>query len=90
MDHVIPALYPGVVIGLLYGFTMRGLWGPPLGALGGLMGAAATLAIIAQLHLAEGPATVGVLVALSVVGAHLATRFANILARRAAHKDHQI
>jgi len=90
LDHVIPALYPGVVIGLLYGFTVSGVWGPPLGAVGGLIGAAGTLAIIAQLHLAEGPETVGLLLALSIAGAHVATRFAGTVARRRAYKDRQI
>jgi hypothetical protein len=80
-DHTWPAIYPGIIVGLLYGLSLGGLWNPPLGALGGLAGGALTVMILPLLGLEQGLAPVAVMVILSVLGAFCFTRAASWLVR---------
>lgn len=73
-DHIWPALYPGIIIGALYGLSLRGVWNFILGGLGGLAGAAVSLPVVSQLGLSEGFVSLVVLIALSFLGAFACTR----------------
>jgi hypothetical protein len=77
-DHFWPALYPGIIVGLLYGLSLRGLPNIVLGAVGGLTGSALAYWGLVSFGLNEGlPSVVG-MVALAWLGAYGAT---SILAR---------
>jgi hypothetical protein len=80
-DHIWPALYPGIIIGALYGLSLRGIWNFVLGALGGLAGAAVSLPVVIQLGLNEGFVSLVVLIALSFVGAIAFTRLTTLIKR---------
>lgn len=80
-DHIWPALYPGIIIGAVYGLSLRGLWNVILGALGGLAGGALSLAVTSQLGLTEGLPSLIVLVALSFLGAFTFTRSKALMTR---------
>lgn len=80
-DHIWPALYPGIIIGALYGLSLRGVWNFVLGALGGLAGAALSIPVVIQLGLSEGFVSLVVLVALSFVGAFAFTRLKRLAGR---------
>jgi hypothetical protein len=80
-DHIWPALYPGIIIGALYGLSLRGVWNFVLGAAGGIAGAAISLPVVAQLGLNEGFVSLVVLIALSFVGAFAFTRFTSVIKR---------
>lgn len=80
-DHIWPALYPGIIIGALYGLSLRGIWNFALGALGGVAGAAVSLPVVAQLGLSEGFVSLVVLIALSFVGAFAFTRLTSVIKR---------
>ena len=81
-DHIWPALYPGIIIGALYGLSLRGVWNFVLGAVGGLAGAAVSLPVVAQLGLSEGFVSLVVLVALSFLGAFAFTRLTSVIKKR--------
>ncbi len=80
-DHIWPALYPGILIGAIYGLSLRGVWNVLLGGLGGLAGAAVSLPGVAQLGLSEGFVSLVVLIALSFVGAFAFTRVPSVIRR---------
>ena len=80
-DHIWPALYPGIIIGALYGLSLRGVWNFILGAVGGFAGAAVSLPVVAQLGLSEGFVSLVVLIALSFVGAFAFTRITSVVRR---------
>jgi hypothetical protein len=72
-DHFWPALYPGIIVGLLYGLSLRGLPNIVLGALGGLVGSAVACWGLLRADLNEGlPSVVGMIV-LALLGAYVAT-----------------
>ncbi len=80
-DHIWPALYPGIIVGAIYGLSLRGLWNTLLGALGGLAGAAVSLLVVTQLGLGEGFVPLVALVAFSFVGAFAFTRLTRLGSR---------
>ena len=80
-DHIWPALYPGIIVGAIYGLSLRGFWNVLLGALGGLAGAAVSLPVVTQLGLSEGFVSLVVLVALSFLGAVAFTRLKRLASR---------
>lgn len=80
-DHIWPALYPGILIGALYGLSLRGVWNFILGAVGGIAGAAVSLPLVAQLGLNEGFVSLVVLIALSFLGAFAFTRLSSLIKR---------
>ena len=80
-DHIWPALYPSIIIGALYGLSLRGIWNFILGAVGGIAGAAVSLPVVAQLGLSEGFVSLVVLVALSFLGAFAFTRLTPVIKR---------
>lgn len=72
-DHFWPALYPGIIVGLLYGLSLRGLPNIVLGALGGLVGSALAYWGLVTAGLNEGLPSVAGMVVLALLGAYGAT-----------------
>ena len=72
-DHFWPALYPGIIVGLLYGLSLRGLPNIVLGAVGGLAGSALAYWGLVSFGLNEGLPSVAGMVALALLGAYGAT-----------------
>ena len=64
-DHFWPSMYPGILIGIIYGFGIGGLRSMLLGAIGGLAGAALAYAAVGWLSLSEGFATLAMSIALA-------------------------
>lgn len=80
-DHFWPAMYPGLIVGILYGLSQRGIFNTAVAALGGLVGAAIAYAILLAVALTDGlPSVIG-LVAAAFLGAYLFTSLAQRLAR---------
>jgi hypothetical protein len=65
-DHFWPAVYPGLVVGVLYGLSARGGLNAFLGALGGGLGAAVSLLVFEPFFLSDGLLPIGVLMAVSL------------------------
>lgn len=72
-DHFWPALYPGIIVGLLYGLSLRGLPNIMLGAAGGLIGSALAYWGLVSFGFNEGLPSVAGMVALALLGAYGAT-----------------
>ncbi len=72
-DHFWPALYPGIIVGLLYGFSLRGFANIVLGTIGGLIGSAIAYWGLVNAGLNEGLQSVAGMVALALLGACGAT-----------------
>lgn len=68
-DHFWPAVYPGLGVGLLLGLAMGGWSNAMLGALGGLIAAALSFALIGPFLAEEGLLPLLALIALSLLGA---------------------
>jgi len=75
-DHFWPAMYPGLIVGILYGLSLRGVFNTAVAALGGLVGAAIAYEILLAVNLNDGlPSVIG-LVAAALLGAYLLTSIA--------------
>ncbi len=75
-DHFWPAMYPGLIVGILYGLSLRGVFNTVVAALGGLVGAAIAYEILTAANLNDGvPSVVGLTVA-AFVGAYALTNIA--------------
>lgn len=72
-DHFWPALYPGLIVGLLYGLSLRGIGNTVVGALGGLAGSALAYWALLNFDLNEGLVSVATMVILALLGAYCAT-----------------
>ena len=72
-DHFWPALYPGIIVGLLYGLSLRGLPNIVLGAIGGLVGSTLAYWGLVTAGLNEGLPSVAGMVVLALLGAYGAT-----------------
>ena len=72
-DHFWPAMYPGLIVGILYGLSLRGVGNTIVGALGGVAGAALADAALAAFSLDDGLPSVAGLVVLALLGAAGAT-----------------
>ena len=72
-DHFWPAMYPGLIVGILYGLSLRGVFNTVVSALGGLVGAAIAYAALLAVDLNDGlPSVIGLVVA-AFAGAYLFT-----------------
>ena len=79
-DHFWPAMYPGLIVGVLYGLTLRGVSNTIISALGGLVGAAIAYEILTVLNMNDGlPSVIG-LTAMAFVGAYAFTRATRLIA----------
>lgn len=75
-DHFWPAMYPGLIVGILYGLSLRGVFNTVVSALGGLVGAAIAYAGLLAVDLNDGlPSVIGLVVA-AFAGAYLLTSVA--------------
>jgi prolipoprotein diacylglyceryltransferase len=75
-DHFWPAMYPGLIVGILYGLSLRGIFNTGVSALGGLIGAAIAYEILTAANWNDGlPSVVGLVVA-AFAGAYALTRIA--------------
>lgn len=72
-DHFWPSMYPGIIVGLLYGLSLGGLVNMTLGALGGLGGALLSYALFAQLTMMDGLLSLAGLIGASRLGAYWLT-----------------
>lgn len=80
-DHFWPAMYPGLIVGILFGLSLReGILSTVVATLGGLIGAAIAYEALTAANMNDGlPSVIG-LTAAAFVGAyllaHVARRFA--------------
>ncbi len=68
-DHFWPAIYPGLIIGCLYGLSVGGIFNTAAGTTGGLIGALAAYVLLPRLGIETGFLSLAGLLALSFVGA---------------------
>ncbi len=76
-DHFWPAMYPGLIVGILYGLSLRGVFNTVVAALGGLIGAAIAYEILTAANMNDGLPSVAGLTVASFVGAYLLTNVAH-------------
>jgi hypothetical protein len=81
-DHFWPAMYPGLIVGILYGLSLRGVFNTVISAVGGLLGAAIAYEILTAAQMNDGlPSVIGLTIA-AFLGAYLLTsvarRFASV------------
>lgn len=78
-DHFWPAMYPGLIVGILYGLSLRGAANIAISTVGALIGAAIAYAGLVAVELNDGlPSVIG-LVAAALLGAYLLTNIASKL-----------
>jgi uncharacterized membrane protein YeaQ/YmgE (transglycosylase-associated protein family) len=69
-------MYPGLIVGILYGLSQRGVFNTVVATLGGLLGAALAYEILTAANMNDGlPSVVG-LIAAALLGAYLLTSVA--------------
>lgn len=73
-DHFWPAMYPGIIVGLLVGLSGGNIVSTVLGAAGGLMGAMALYFAFVWIGLDETILSLAAMIAGSAVGAFLLMR----------------
>ena len=72
-DHFWPSMYPGLIVGILYGLSLRGVSNTVIAAIGGVIGAAIACEGLLAANLNDGlPGVIG-LCAAAFVGAYLST-----------------
>jgi len=81
-DHFWPALYPGIIVGLLYGLSLRGAANIVLGTVGGLIGSALAYWGLVNAGLNDGLPSVAGMVILALLGAYLATSIVRRISNR--------
>ncbi|MFT3732394.1 MAG: hypothetical protein QM780_13415 [Hyphomicrobium sp.] len=78
-DHFWPAMYPGLIVGILYGLSLRGVFNTAVAALGGLIGAAIAYELLTMANLNDGLPSVAGLTLAAFIGAYLLTNAARHL-----------
>lgn len=68
-DHFWPSAYPGIVVGLMYGFAVGGVRAALIGGVGGLIAAALALITLGDIVAGEGLLPLAALLGLSLAGA---------------------
>ncbi len=68
-DHFWPSAYPGIVVGLMYGFAVGGVRAALIGGVGGLIAAALALITLGEIVAGEGLLPLAALLGLSLAGA---------------------
>jgi hypothetical protein len=66
-DHFWPAVYPGLIVGLLYGLSQRGFSNAVLGVIGGGFGAAVSSSLLFSIGLNDGLLSAAAMVATSLL-----------------------
>jgi hypothetical protein len=82
-DHFWPAMYPGLVVGILYGLSFRNFADTIFAALGGLIGAAIAYLLLKAANMNDGLPSVAGLVLSALAGAYLLTNAARLIRGRA-------
>ncbi len=77
-DHFWPAVYPGLVVGGLYGLAVGGVANAVVGAVGGLAAAAIAFFLLGPLLTEEGLLPLAGLLGLSLLGAFVTIRAAHM------------
>jgi xanthosine utilization system XapX-like protein len=75
-DHFWPAMYPGLIVGILYGLSLRGVANTIVAAVGGLLGAAVAYEILTSVNINDGLPSVLGLTITAFLGAYLLTSVA--------------
>jgi hypothetical protein len=70
-DHFWPAMYPGLIVGVLVGLTGGNIISTLLGAIGGLLGAMALFFVAGGFGLEDGIVSLAVMIAGAIAGAYL-------------------
>jgi len=78
-DHFWPAMYPGLIVGILYGLSLRGVFNTVVATVGGLIGAAIAYEILVTLNMNDGLPSVISLIVAAFLGAYLLTNIARRL-----------
>jgi len=73
-DHFWPAMYPGIIVGLLVGLSGGNIVSTVLGAAGGLLGAMGVYFVFVWIGLDETILSLACMIAGAVVGAFLLMR----------------
>ncbi len=68
-DHFWPSAYPGIIVGVMYGFATGGLTAALIGGIGGLIAAALALITLGDIVAGEGLLPLAGLLGLSLAGA---------------------
>jgi|LNFM01.1.fsa_nt_gb hypothetical protein len=68
-DHFWPSAYPGIIVGVMYGFATGGFKNALIGGVGGLIAAAAALLLLGDIVAGEGILPLAGLLGLSLAGA---------------------
>jgi hypothetical protein len=72
-DHFWPSMYPGLIVGILYGLSLRGVFNTVVATMGALIGAALAFAILTAADMNDGlPSVIG-LIAAALLSAYLLT-----------------
>lgn len=72
-DHFWPSMYPGLIVGILYGLSLRGVSNTIIAAIGGVIGAAVAYEALTATNMNEGlPGVIGLCLA-AFLGAYLLT-----------------
>ena len=70
-DHFWPAMYPGLIVGILYGLSLRGVFNTIVSAAGGLVGAAIAYEILTAANVNDGLPSVAGLILAAFAGSYL-------------------
>lgn len=81
-DHFWPSTYPGIVVGLMYGFAVGGVRAALIGGIGGLIAAALALLALGDIVAGEGLVPLAALLVLSLAGAFVAVKGVGFLLRQ--------
>ncbi len=68
-DHFWPAMYPGLIVGILYGLSLKGWLNVALAAAGSLVGAAVSYEALPAIGINDDLASVVGMIVLSFLGA---------------------
>lgn len=81
-DHFWPSAYPGIVVGLMYGFAVGGVRAALIGGVGGLIAAALALITLGDIVAGEGLLPLAALLGLSIAGAFVAVKGVGFVLRQ--------
>jgi hypothetical protein len=88
-DHFWPSMYPGLIVGLLFGLAAGGLLSMIAGALGGLAGAAAMYFLVAWLGLQDSIVSLAALICGAAAGGYFGAPAGMRLAQALAKKGNR-
>lgn len=80
-DHFWPSVYPGIIVGLMYGLAVGGKLQAVVGAVGGFAAATLALATFGRILSQEGLLPLAGLLTASLLGAFLAVQASTKIAR---------